>query len=154
MLGDLLASSLKQYMRFLDWMWWRSPWNKLNDKLHQYGYLRGTAEQFASKKGLINYLKYNQHYSYFTPELTIDLKKGIAEAEQQIDLRRPESVQLIYGDYIIGIIEPIPGAEKFTSDHLKKALVSEFSWDLLQTLALDQNINKSLEKIKLNLNAV
>ncbi len=154
MLGDLIASSLKQYMRFLEWMRWRSPWNGLNDKLHQYWYLRGTAEQFASKKSLINYLKYNQHHTYFTPELTVDLKKGIAEAEQQIDLRRPESVQLIYGDYIIGTIEPIPGAERFTSDHLKKALVSEFSWDLMQTLALDQNINKTLEKSELNINSI
>ncbi|HVE60701.1 MAG TPA: galactosyltransferase-related protein, partial [Chitinophagaceae bacterium] len=146
MLGDLIASSLKQYMSFLEWMRWRSPWNKLNDRLHQYWYLRGTAEKFTSKKELINYLKYNQHYSYFTPDLTIDLKKGIAEVEQLIDLKRPESVQLIYGDYIIGTIDPIPGAERLRSDHLKKALASEFSWDLMQTLALDQNINKNFRK--------
>ncbi len=152
--GDLIASFLQHYMALLEWLRWRSTWNILNDRLHQYWYLRGTTEQFASKKSLINYLKYNQHHSYFTPELTIDLKKGIAEAKQQIDLRRPESVQLIYGDYIIGTIKPVPGAERLRSGHLKKALASEFSEDLMQALALDQNINKNNEKTKLGINSI
>jgi hypothetical protein len=133
-------------MKVLEWMRWRSPWNKLNDRLHQYWYLRGTAEKFTSKKALKNYLKTNVHSSYITPALIIDLKKGIAVAGQQIDMTRPESIQMFYGDFTIGTIDPIPGAERLRSVHLKKALASEFSWNLMQTLALDQNINKSVEK--------
>jgi glycosyltransferase involved in cell wall biosynthesis len=145
-LGDLIALFLQQYMKVLEWMRWRSPWNKLNDRLHQYWYLRGTAEKFTSKKALKNYLKTNVHSSYITPALIIDLKKGIAVAGQQIDMTRPESIQMFYGDFTIGTIDPIPGAERLRSVHLKKALASEFSWNLMQTLALDQNINKSVEK--------
>ncbi len=153
-LCDFIARFLQQFMKSLEWIRWRSPWDKLSDRLHQYWYLRGISKQFISKKTFSNYLKLNLHYSYIPAELIIDLKKGITEAEQQIDLKRPESVQLVYGDYIIGIIDPIPGAERLRSDHLKKALVSEYSWDLLQTLALDQNLNKKPGKSKFHINAI
>lgn len=137
-LTDVAAYALERMMHVLEKLRLRSEWERLNYKLHVYWYTRGLLGELHSGKNLEGYLRYVPIQDAQNEELEINLKKGIAAAEQLLDEIRPASVCILYGKQFVGVVPYKPGAERLCGKHLRQLLATGLSAALLQALALEQ----------------
>ncbi|WP_013334395.1 glycosyltransferase family 2 protein [Gloeothece verrucosa] len=135
---DLLAFVLRALLNLLEMLKMRQTWEKLNNRLHGYWYLRGMIDELKTYKGLISYLQGGEiRPNSEGLEIEIDLKQGLEKAEQLIDEQRPVSLRIRYGEHPIGRIAPCSGAERLRSVHLRPLLMTDFAWQLLQAVNLE-----------------
>jgi hypothetical protein len=69
---------------------------------------------------------------------TVDLEPRIEQAEQWMDRERPNAVRILYGENVIGLIYPQPGAERLRGIHLRAALAKESWWPLVHVLIAEK----------------
>lgn len=136
-LSDIAAVVLKQVMYACEYIRYRSVWNRISLKLHEYWYLRGFMEMVDNKEELNRYLKPAITKQVFRPELTLNLKDGIPQAAASIDQLRPSSVLLYYGSHLVGHLPPKAGFEKLRGPHLIRKLSTALAWDLFVAIAVD-----------------
>ncbi|MGN6164210.1 MAG: glycosyltransferase [Flavisolibacter sp.] len=134
---DAIALCLQKLMNPLEALRLRSQWSKINRKLHIYWYLRGLLDELHTRKKLNEYLQHGTSDGK-EEELEINLKNGIATAEEQLDELRPASVRLVLGEEVIGSILSKPGTERLRGVHLRAILANELSTPFLKTMAMEK----------------
>ena len=140
-LGDACAALLEKGLAFYEWTGRRGEWEQLLDYLLLYWYWRGILEKAGSWgrfRGLIDNPGDSPPSSPVDPScrLRVDLAEGLAKAEDRVDERRPESLEIWLGRCFIGVLPSIPGAEPLRGIHLRAALDREFSWALLNAFGI------------------
>lgn len=138
--GDPVARALRHLLPILERLGLRGPWTRLHDKLRFYWYLRGVTEALRSWPELVCYALEVVPQAQDVQEIVIDLRDGIAAAEEQIDRRRPESVGLRYGRHVLGIMPAAAGAEPWRGAHLRPFLIRYCGRALLRAMALEGTI--------------
>jgi len=137
-IGDKLASLLVHALTLLGKIRIRGVWRRLFDRLRQYWYLRGVAEEIGSRHALARFLLGGPaHSDPGGDEIEIDLSEGVEAAEQRLDRERPAGLRIHYRNYIVGRIPPQAGAERLRSAHLRPLLAKNFAWRLIRALALE-----------------
>jgi hypothetical protein len=107
-------------------------------KLYDFHFLKGMIEEAGSVEALKKSASTTTYIAKEKPAV-IDLKNGLAEAEQMIDALRPTSIHLVFGKHEIGSLPDKFGYEPWKSGHLRAALAAEqFKWKMMQAVALDQ----------------
>lgn len=134
---DVIAFCLQKLMKPLESLRLRSQWSKINHKLHVYWYLRGLLDELHTRKKLNEYLQHDAGNGK-EEELEIDLKNGLAAAEEKLDKMRPASVRLMLGKQLIGSIPSKPGTERLRGVHLRAILANELSKPFLKAMALEK----------------
>jgi glycosyltransferase involved in cell wall biosynthesis len=136
--SGFLAMGVRRVLDILEWLRMHGYWQQLNNRLHGYWYLRGVIDELPTRKALSSYLQGGP----IRPEeggleIEVDLREGLAVAEQQLDEKRPLSVRIRYGQQPIGRLLPQSCAERFRGVHLRPALATNLSWSLLIAMALE-----------------
>jgi GT2 family glycosyltransferase len=141
-LGDALARLLVPGLAIYERWRLRFRWRALLEALLVYWYWRGVAQAIGSRARLDAVLA--EPAGSAGPELTIDLSEGLPAAEQRLDARRPRTARLVYGDRLVGEIEPRPGAEPLRGVHLRPLLARTFAARYLRALALEHQMPEPL----------
>lgn len=116
----------------------RKIWTHLVDLQLDYWYWQGVKKELSSRQTILHFC---QHHN--TPceaneaMFELDLRKGLAWAERQLDQMRPPSVRLCYGRHLVGCITSEPGVELLHGGHLRPRLALEFAWPFLGALAAE-----------------
>ncbi|MDQ3844531.1 MAG: glycosyltransferase family 2 protein, partial [Bacteroidota bacterium] len=144
-LADAAAAGLQRWMDILEWFRIRSAWRKWNDRLHDYWYLRGVADELRSQKKLNTYFQENLTNATPVDIVEIDLKKGLSEAEAFLDKERPVTARLLYGHHVVGDFPFWPGAERLRGAHLRLMLSTTLSWPMMEALAFEKTLLQTTE---------
>lgn len=126
-LSELLMDYFEKFK-----MW--SSWGTMNYRLHQYWYLRGLMTGAKSSKQLYWFILNNKVVLSEKQKLSINLCKGLQNAEEEVDRLKPLSVDIYYGEKLIGNIAYEPGAEPIKGVHVRKILKDRFSNELASVL--------------------
>jgi len=136
--GDRLAAGLRGMLTVLEGMRLHGRWRRLLYNLLDYWYWRGVAEEFGTRHALADFLQNSlNHSSGDGPEIEIDLRDGLAAAEQRLDVERPAALHIRYGPQPVGHIAPRPGTERLRGAHLRRILATDLARPMLKALALD-----------------
>jgi GT2 family glycosyltransferase len=140
--GDTFIKTLQHVLPLLEHLRLRRSWRLYCGTLRHYWYWRGVVDEMKSNFKTVELLV-QQAASATENEspLEIDLKDGIEFAEQQLDSKRPLSVQVRYGQYYIGTIDEQPGAERLRGVHLRAILATDLAGPLLRVLDCEQVIS-------------
>lgn len=148
--GDLLASGGLAVLAVLDRVRMRYRWRRLLDQLLGYWYWRGIADAVGSPQELARLLESAPiEEDGVHDEIEIDLRNGVAAAEELLDARRPEGARLRYGPHLIGRILPQPGAERLRGPHLRPILGTHLAKPLLKTFAQEGVIGQPFDADRL-----
>jgi len=136
--GDRLATTLQGMLGILEWMRLRGRWHRLLNNLLDYWYWRGVTEEIGSRHALADFLRNSlSHSSGDGPEIEVDLREGLAAAEQRLDAERPAALRIRYGPWPVGHIAPKPGTERLRGVHLRRILATDLAPPMLKALALE-----------------
>jgi hypothetical protein len=136
-ISELAATGLRLLLNLFEQMRMRNSWQKLNDRLHGYWYLRGVVDELKTYKRLLSFLQSGYIANYENDEIELDLQQGLAIAEKQLDKKRPRSMRIRYGQNPVAYIPPQFGAERIRGVHLRPMLSENATWALLQVLLLE-----------------
>lgn len=136
-LGDTLAKLLGSLLPLLDGCRFRTSFHRLYKALRYYWYLRGAAQETGSASAVTVLLENNRLRSQQQHEIDLDLRKGLTEAEAEMDHERPEAARLWYGRQFIGRIPFVAGSERLRSEHLRPILASSLSWSYLMCRVME-----------------
>ena len=135
--GDALEACCRTMLALLERLRLRGRWRRLLDDLLAYWYWRGVAE------GLGDEPLPSLRTSVPQPEpFDIDLRRGLASAMRQLDERRPESVRLRWGTWLVGTIAAHPGSEPLEGRHLPPLLRGRFAEAFEETISLQQSLGR------------
>jgi len=144
-LCDILVGTLRWSLDVMEALRMRGYWQRLNNRVHAYWYLRGVVDELKTHKTLLNYLQGGlMRPDESMHEIEVDLEQGLANAEQQLDNERPGSVRIRYGQHTLGRIPPQAGAERLRGTHLRAILATDLAWPLIIALALEGAIDPAL----------
>jgi len=135
--GDALARLARRALDVLESLRLRRAWRKLNGATRRYWYWRGVADALGSQAELDRFLAYGRGPESTESVLDIDLGLGIAEAEWRLDIERPAAVRVWHGDVLIGLIPPVPGAERLRGRHLRPLLARLLGTPLSNAMAIE-----------------
>jgi glycosyltransferase involved in cell wall biosynthesis len=137
--GDKLATGLRRSLDMLEQMRLSGRWRRLLYALLDYWYWRGVAGELGSRRALADFVQSTLDAADNEDrEIELDLQAGLEAAEQRLDVERPASACIRYGQQPVGRIVPQPGAERLRGYHLRPILANELSRPLLKALALDR----------------
>jgi GT2 family glycosyltransferase len=136
-LGDTLAKFLGSFLPLLNGCRFRVSFHRIYKGLRYYWYLRGAAQEAGSASAVSVLLENNRLRSRQHHETDLDLRKGLTEAEAQLDHERPEAARLWYGRQFIGRIPFLAGSERLRGEHLRPVLASSLSWRYLMCLVME-----------------
>ena len=135
---DVIAAGLRLLLIFYEQFRMRGHWQRLYNKLLTYWYIRGIVDEFSSYPAFLNYLQGGiLHTSNKRIVITVDLEQGLPEAERLLDLHRPDSVILYWGELPVGVLPYKQGVERYRSPHLRPVLKKNFALNLLQLISID-----------------
>jgi glycosyltransferase involved in cell wall biosynthesis len=140
------AFILMRVLRLLEWLCFRRRWLRLLDRLLAFSYWKGVASELTDPRGLdelVNPAKLpvvNQE-----PDLEVDLSSGVETAQNLMEQRRPCSVRICYGRWLVGSIPHEPGAERLRGEHLRPFLLNRLSRPLLTVLAAEGVIDLGVD---------
>ncbi|MBD2081286.1 glycosyltransferase family A protein [Leptolyngbya sp. FACHB-17] len=142
-LTDLLMYGLRSCLDVLEALRLWHTWQRLNERLHGYWYLRGAIDQLKTQNALFalmqsGFIRPDER----DPEIELDLQQGLEVAEKQIDDIRPGSLRIRYGNYPLGRIPPQAGVERLRGVHLRPLLGTHFTLPLFQVLTLDEGMRQ------------
>jgi hypothetical protein len=116
----------------------RQSWLKFYKKLLDFSFLKGLAVATGSVEELQKLILASKESSGNPkPPVVLDLKKGVAWAEQKLDETRPEHVDLYFGSTLIGTLAYRFGFEPYKGVHLRAILAKEFGREILRALAFN-----------------
>ncbi len=136
-LGDALARYYRRTMDYWDATQRYWPWRTLLYDLLDYWYWRGVAKSLGSRQALAETLQRVVQPRGETP-LELDLRAGLALAEQRLDAEHPQSMILRYGAALIGEFKTQPGEERLRGAHLRGILATDFCYRFMLALAGSQ----------------
>ena len=137
-MGDFLVNFLAQFLRPLEMLHVRGSWFRLYGLIREYWYWRGVRDELGGRVELENFVQAAPAKADNADlDLDLDLKSGLAAAVQHVDEIRPLSICLRYGQYVIGRIPAIPGAESLRGRHLSFILATQFAESLAKAIALE-----------------
>jgi glycosyltransferase involved in cell wall biosynthesis len=142
-ISALLTKRMVSLMDWYDRNRFRGHWKRLNHLLHDYCYLKGALDHFASVDELQDFIDKTKAATIASPALTIDLKQGIRRTFEEIDLLQPDSVQLQFGSFIIGRM-PYSFTEPIKSIHLKHYLLKNVKENYIKALSLDAQFTENI----------
>jgi hypothetical protein len=135
--GDKLATGLRKSLDVLEQIRLSGRWRRLLYALLDYWYWRGVAGELGSRRALADFVQCALDTAADEGhEIELDLQAGLEAAEQRLDVERPASACIRYGQQPVGRIVPQPGAERLRGHHLRPILANELSRPLLKALAL------------------
>lgn len=136
--GDLVFAFLRRCLNVLEWLRMRGYWQMLQKWVFGYWYLRGVADAVKKPSALMSFLQSMSIKDKQSEiEIELDLQKGLATAEQELNISRPTSVRLYYGQQPVGYIPCTAGCERLRGAHLKPILATSLAYPFLQALALE-----------------
>lgn len=137
-IADAYAGYLRISLRLMERLRIRSRWQAYLDKLMNYYFLKGVAEEAGNATQLKQTLSVKPDNSDKPGcELTVDIKKGLTYYEQKIDEQRPSSIAVFFGTQYIGTLPYQYGFERWRGAHLRAALSKTFSFEIMTAIALD-----------------
>ncbi len=141
--GDYFSKFLLRILDAYEKLKKRQSWDKLNRRLNDYWYIRGLADELKTRKAFSSFIEEIKSKPLRKSiDLNIDLKAGIPEAEKQIDLFRPDEIQIRFRDHFIGEVKHELGVERLRGKHLKPILVTYFPHTLTHALMVEEIIKK------------
>jgi GT2 family glycosyltransferase len=135
--GDTLANLLGSFLPLLDGCRFRISFHRLYKGLRYYWYLRGVAQEAGSVSAVNALLESNRMRNEHPREIDLDVRKGLEEAEAQLNHERPDAARLWYGRQFIGRIPFLPGSERLRGQHLRPVLASSLSWSYLMCRVME-----------------
>jgi glycosyltransferase involved in cell wall biosynthesis len=143
--GDRVAFRLRRSLDRLERAGRRGPWRRLLDNLLGYWYWRGVVVELGSRRALAEFIGGGLAAANAGgDELEIDLRKGLEEAEQQLDAARPSGVHIRYGRQSVGRIPSQSGFERLRGVHLRPILATDLAMPLLKALALESSTQAAI----------
>lgn len=141
-IAALVVKRMAALMEWYDRKRFRGHWKRFNHLLHDYWYLKGALDHFASLEELEHFIAKTKT-SHSSTALTIDLKQGVDSAYEMVDSLKAHSVILKFGSFIIGRM-PSCFSEPIKSIHLKHYLFKTRKENYLKALALDASFTENL----------
>ncbi|MEJ7810920.1 MAG: glycosyltransferase [Gemmatimonadaceae bacterium] len=138
--GDLIAALARALLRPLESLRLRRSWRRLSIAGKVYWYWRGVAAGVGTRQALGSLLAAAIGAGISDREIDVDLSAGMGAAERLVDVERPSGARLFYGDQPVGRIPPRPGAEPLRGIHVRRALATDLSHQLLLALAVEGTI--------------
>jgi glycosyltransferase involved in cell wall biosynthesis len=135
--SERFAASLRRVLDLLEWARLRRRWYTLLDKLLDYWYWRGAAQELGSQQSLHRLLQSVPADIAAYDEIELDLRIGLETAERELDEKRPDGMWIRYGRQPVGYIPPKPGAERLRGSHLRPLLATQLAWPLFIALACE-----------------
>ncbi|RZK10222.1 MAG: glycosyltransferase [Flavobacterium sp.] len=127
----------------------RSHYFKTLDKYMFYAFLKGVVDSGFNIAELHKISsKASNEYS---KKVTIDLKNGLLIAEQVLELSKPSTICIMYGNKLIGQVNGKPGDEPLRAIHLRFHLAKYFGENLYDAINENKEID-SLNRTQLSLN--
>jgi glycosyltransferase involved in cell wall biosynthesis len=120
----------------LEAMGMRRTWYSLLNLLMLAYYWRGVAVEIGSRGALTEFRRQTQQPASTVP-LKIDLARGIAVAEREIQRVRPDHLLLWFGPHFVGEARVPFGTEPFRAPHLHALLARDHTWPLIAALATE-----------------
>jgi glycosyltransferase involved in cell wall biosynthesis len=143
-IGDALAWCVTKMLPFYELWRLRFRWRMRVEDLLGYWYWRGVTTATGSHDRLTALLAAAP--ANRDACVTIDLERGLAAAEEQLDRVRPTSMRLVYGQHLVGELAEAPGAEPLRGIHLRRLIVRRFANEYLRAVCL----SRALPDILLN----
>jgi glycosyltransferase involved in cell wall biosynthesis len=141
--GDRAADAARRLLDVMERLRIRYRWSLLLDALMAYWYWRGIGQALPTVAAVEEFLAGAERGpDEIFP--TVDLEGGIAQAEEWIDRVRPRAARVLYGENVIGIIYPQPGAENLRGVHLRAALARETWWPLIHVLIAEKAVDTQI----------
>ena len=132
--GRFLARLVLLGLPLLEALKMRQRWRKAVGAIHGYWYWRGVADEIGSRAALSEYMKRGPLRE--SGEVTVlDLADGLEVAEAGLDVERPSSVRLRFGEQEVGLIEHEALAEPLRGSHLRPILATRFTFQIVRALA-------------------
>jgi GT2 family glycosyltransferase len=134
--GERVAQALQSLLWVLELARMRGRWRRLCDHLLAFWYWRGVADAVGSRRALAAYLGEGptSPETQGDTDITLDLERGLEDAERLLDSVRPSSATIRYGRRLVGHVPPVLGAEPLKGAHLRALLARELAWPLMQVL--------------------
>jgi GT2 family glycosyltransferase len=132
-IGGPGARALRALLRPLERLRLRQRWRGALYGLLSYWYWRGVIMGVGTP-GRLDALLAPGLATVADPPLVIDLGRGLAAAEHQLDETRPPGVRLMLGEHVVGNVPDLPGAEPLAGVHLRPLLATELRRDYLRAL--------------------
>lgn len=135
-LGDIFATGLGAALSFFEYFRMRGAWGRARARLTYYGYWRGVASSLGGRRVFLDLRGTGRAAAAATHpvEIELDLREGLAAAEQRLDQARPDGVWMRFGTLPIGRIAPQIGAEPLCGAHLRLALATDLALPLIAAL--------------------
>jgi glycosyltransferase involved in cell wall biosynthesis len=134
--GDAAAHASRATLPLLEIAAMRSRWRKRLDDLLWYWYWRGVGAELETTVAEFRLDEVASGRAAGTG-VEIDLRDGLAPAEQQLDACRPDTLSIRYGSHAVGRVALRPGAEPLAGRHLRAILASDVCAGLAEVLKLE-----------------
>ena len=134
-LGDAIAGLLRLMQVVQEFFRMRRAWARSRARLTSYAYWRGVASALGSRDALADLRRTCTDDVQPSPRvIEIDMRQGLAAAEDRLDVERPDGVCIRFGSLQVGYIPPLPGAEPLRGVHLRPALATDLAEPLIAAL--------------------
>jgi len=137
--GEFIATCLGRLLPLIEKARLRRQWRLLFRSLCIFWYWRGMAKELDRQPELSGPRQDNPaQIGVDASKIELDLRLGLAAAEQRLDQDRPAAMRVYYGEHFVGRIAPQPGAEPLRGIHLHSILATDLAKPLVAALALDR----------------
>src|SRR4028118_534478 len=115
----------------------RHRWRQLVDDLLGHSYRKGVLQEIGSAQELALFIQAHRIKEAPHYDLELDLQPGLEAAEHQMDLKRPTSMRIRYGQHPVGCIEAVEGSERLRGEHLRPTLSQHFTQELMIAVTME-----------------
>ena len=124
-----IPAVLRSAMAAFEALSMRDKWRESLERLMDYWYWRGVAHA-AGGAAAVARIRDSQD-PHPEPPLEVELIRGLASAERQIQDARPRSLRIVLGGELVGELPDVPGAERLRGLNLRPLLLKGMPDDFI-----------------------
>jgi hypothetical protein len=133
---DVAARAAVPVLDLVERLRMRGIWRQLNAALMYYWYWRGVRTALGRREAL-NVLAERWRAARSSATIVdVDLRDGLEEAVERIDITRPDALRVWYGGVPVGTIPHLAGAERLRGEHLAPLVADTLPGPLLTAMAI------------------